>query len=58
MRARWIAASLFLLAGPSFAAGSSGKLVRVPQDARTFAVALTKVADGGVIDQIFRSAST
>jgi hypothetical protein len=48
MSARWIAVSLFLLAGPSFAAGNS--LVRVPQDAKTFPVALTKVADGGVIE--------
>jgi len=48
MSARWIAVSLFLLSGPVFAAG--GRLVRVPQDAKTFPVALTKVADGGVIE--------
>jgi hypothetical protein len=47
MSARWIAVSLFLLASPAFAAGN---LVRVPKDAKTFAVALTKVADGGVIE--------
>ena len=42
--------SLFLLAGPAFAAGSANRLVRVPQDAKTFAVALGQVADGGVIE--------
>jgi hypothetical protein len=50
MSARWIAVSLFLLASPAFAAGSAGRLVRVPQDARTFAVAVGKVADDGVIE--------
>jgi hypothetical protein len=54
MSARWIVASLFLLAGPAFAAGSStggaGRLVRVPQDARTLGAAVARVADGGVIE--------
>jgi len=50
MSARWIVVSLFLLAGPAFAAGSAGRLVRVPQDARTLAVAIGRVADGGVIE--------
>jgi len=57
MSARWIAVSLFLLAGPGFAAGTSagsaggaGRLVRVPQDARTLAQALGRVADGGVVE--------
>lgn len=54
MRVSRVFASLVLLlglAGPSFAArAANNKLVRVPQDAKTLAAAITRVADGGVIE--------
>jgi hypothetical protein len=51
MRVARVFAILLLLAGPSFAArASNNKLVRVPQDAKNLAIAIGKVADGGVIE--------
>lgn len=54
MRASRVFAILLLLLGlavPSFAArAANNKLVRVPQDAKTLAAAITRVADGGVIE--------
>ena len=57
MAAPRLCVPLFLtltLAAPALHAarggGNAGKLVRVPQDAKNLAVAITKVADGGVIE--------